>query len=326
MGKIYQNITSLVGNTPLLELSTIEREENLEARVIVKLEYFNPGGSVKDRIALAMVEDAERRGALKPGGTIIEPTSGNTGVGLAMVAAAKGYKAIIVMPDTMSQERRKLIKAYGATLVLTPGAEGMKGSIAKAQEILASTDNAIIPQQFENPANAAVHYLTTGQEIWKDTEGQVDIFVAGVGTGGTLSGVARALKEHKASVKAYAVEPAASPVLAGGKPAPHKMRTTRPWRAHAALHARRACWWASRRGPQYTPPSSWPRRKRTWARPSWPCCPTRASATCRRRSSTSNAHTRHGQAGRPQPCPAGTIEPHRVPWPQPGRRCGSVAC
>ena len=216
MGKVYQNITSLIGNTPLLELSTIEREENLEARVLVKLEYFNPGGSVKDRIALAMVEDAERRGALKPGGTIIEPTSGNTGVGLAMVAAAKGYKAIIVMPDTMSQERRKLIKAYGATLVLTPGAEGMKGSIAKAQEILASTDNAIIPQQFENPANAAVHYLTTGQEIWKDTEGQVDIFVAGVGTGGTLSGVARALKEHKASVKAYAVEPAASPVLAGG--------------------------------------------------------------------------------------------------------------
>ena len=217
MGKVYQNITSLIGNTPLLELSTIEREENLEARVLVKLEYFNPGGSVKDRIALAMVEDAERRGALKPGGTIIEPTSGNTGVGLAMVAAAKGYKAIIVMPDTMSQERRKLIKAYGATLVLTPGAEGMKGSIAKAQEILASTDNAIIPQQFENPANAAVHYLTTGQEIWKDTEGQVDIFVAGVGTGGTLSGVARALKEHKASVKAYAVEPAASPVLAGGR-------------------------------------------------------------------------------------------------------------
>lgn len=228
MGKIYQNITSLVGNTPLLELSTIEREENLEARVIVKLEYFNPGGSVKDRIALAMVEDAERRGALKPGGTIIEPTSGNTGVGLAMVAAAKGYKAIIVMPDTMSQERRKLIKAYGATLVLTPGAEGMKGSIAKAQEILASTDNAIIPQQFENPANAAVHYLTTGQEIWKDTEGQVDIFVAGVGTGGTLSGVARALKEHKASVKAYAVEPAASPVLAGGKPAPHKIQGIGP--------------------------------------------------------------------------------------------------
>ena len=225
MGKIYQNITSLIGNTPLLQLTGID---GLKATVLLKLEYFNPGGSVKDRIALAMIEDAERNGRLKPGGTIIEPTSGNTGVGLAMVAAAKGYKAIIVMPETMSVERRKLIKGYGAELVLTPGADGMKGAIAKAQELLAATDNAIIPQQFENPANPAIHYLTTGQEIWKDTEGAVDIFVAGVGTGGTLSGVARALKEHKASVEAYAVEPAASPVLAGGKPGPHKIQGIGP--------------------------------------------------------------------------------------------------
>lgn len=225
MGKIYQNITSLIGNTPLLQLTDVK---DLKATVLLKLEYFNPGGSVKDRIALAMVEDAERTGRLKPGGTIIEPTSGNTGVGLAMVAAAKGYKAIIVMPETMSVERRKLIKGYGAELVLTPGADGMKGAIAKAKELLAATDNAIIPQQFENPANPAVHYLTTGQEIWKDTEGTVDIFVAGVGTGGTLTGVARALKEHKASVEAYAVEPAASPVLAGGKAAPHKIQGIGP--------------------------------------------------------------------------------------------------
>lgn len=228
MGKVYQKITSLIGETPLLELATIEKEENLEARVLVKLEYFNPGGSVKDRIALAMIEDAERRGKLKPGGTIIEPTSGNTGVGLAMVAAAKGYKAVIVMPETMSVERRKLIKAYGAQLVLTPGAQGMKGAIAKAQELLAQTQNAIIPQQFDNPANAAIHELTTGQEIWRDTEGEVDIFVAGVGTGGTVSGVSRALKAHKASVKVYAIEAAASPVLSGGKPGAHKIQGISP--------------------------------------------------------------------------------------------------
>lgn len=222
--KIYQQSSSLIGNTPLLEVAKIEKEERLRARVLVKLEYFNPGGSVKDRVALAMVEAAERSGALREGGTIIEPTSGNTGVGLAMVAAAKGYKAVIVMPETMSEERRRLIAAYGAELVLTPDAEGMKGAIAKAEQLLAETPGAIIPQQFENPANPQVHYATTGPEIWRDTEGTVDIVVAGVGTGGTLSGVARALKERKPQVEAYAVEPASSPVLSGGAPGAHKIQ------------------------------------------------------------------------------------------------------
>ncbi len=222
--KIYQQSSSLIGNTPLLEVAKIEKEESLHARVLVKLEYFNPGGSVKDRVALAMVEAAERSGALREGGTIIEPTSGNTGVGLAMVAAAKGYKAVIVMPETMSEERRRLIAAYGAELVLTPGAEGMKGAIAKAEQLLAETPGAIIPQQFENPANPQVHYATTGPEIWRDTEGTVDIVVAGVGTGGTLSGVARALKERKPQVEAFAVEPASSPVLSGGAPGAHKIQ------------------------------------------------------------------------------------------------------
>lgn len=222
--KTFSTVTELIGSTPLLEVQNIEQAKGLKARLLVKLEYFNPGGSVKDRVALAMVEAAERSGALKPGGTIIEPTSGNTGVGLAMVAAARGYKAIIVMPETMSEERRRLIAAYGAQLVLTPGSEGMKGAIAKAQQLLEATPGAIIPQQFENPANPQVHYLTTGPEIWRDTDGAVDILVAGVGTGGTLSGAAHALKEHKPSVKAYAVEPASSPVLAGGKPGAHKIQ------------------------------------------------------------------------------------------------------
>lgn len=222
--KTFSTVTELIGSTPLLEVKNIEQAMGLKARLLVKLEYFNPGGSVKDRVALAMVEAAERSGALKPGGTIIEPTSGNTGVGLAMVAAARGYKAVIVMPETMSEERRRLIAAYGAQLVLTPGSEGMKGAIAKAQQLLEATPGAIIPQQFENPANPQVHYLTTGPEIWRDTDGTVDILVAGVGTGGTLSGTARALKEHKPAVKAYAVEPASSPVLAGGKPGAHKIQ------------------------------------------------------------------------------------------------------
>lgn len=222
--KTFSTVTELIGSTPLLEVKNIEQAMGLKARLLVKLEYFNPGGSVKDRVALAMVEAAERSGALKPGGTIIEPTSGNTGVGLAMVAAAKGYKAVMVMPETMSEERRRLIAAYGAQLVLTPGSEGMKGAIAKAQQLLEATPGAIIPQQFENPANPQVHYLTTGPEIWRDTDGAVDILVAGVGTGGTLSGTAHALKEHKPSVKAYAVEPASSPVLAGGKPGAHKIQ------------------------------------------------------------------------------------------------------
>ncbi len=222
--KTFSIVTELIGGTPLLEVKSIEQAMGLKARLLVKLEYFNPGGSVKDRVALAMVEAAERSGALKQGGTIIEPTSGNTGVGLAMVAAARGYKAIIVMPETMSEERRRLIAAYGAQLVLTPGSEGMKGAIAKAQQLLEATPGAIIPQQFENPANPQVHYLTTGPEIWRDTDGEVDVIVAGVGTGGTLSGTAHALKELKPSVRAYAVEPASSPVLAGGKPGAHKIQ------------------------------------------------------------------------------------------------------
>ena len=224
MAKIAKKLTDLVGNTPLLELSNYTASKGLKARVVVKLEYFNPAGSVKDRIALAMVEDAEAKGALKPGATIIEPTSGNTGVGLAFVSASKGYKLILTMPDTMSVERRNLLKALGAELVLTPGVDGMKGAIAKAEELKANTPGAVILQQFENPANPAVHVRTTGQEIWADTDGRVEIFVAGVGTGGTVSGVGKALKAHNPLIKVVAVEPADSPVLSGGKPGPHKIQ------------------------------------------------------------------------------------------------------
>ena len=220
MGKIAKRLTDLVGNTPLLELSNYNASKGLKARVVVKLEYFNPVGSVKDRIALAMVEDAESKGILKSGTTIIEPTSGNTGVGLAFVSASKGYKLILTMPDTMSVERRNLLKALGAELVLTPGADGMKGAIAKAEELKVNTPGAVILQQFENPANPAVHVRTTGQ----DTDGRVEIFVAGVGTGGTISGVGRALKDYNPQIKVVAVEPADSPVLSGGKPGPHKIQ------------------------------------------------------------------------------------------------------
>lgn len=224
MARIARQLTDLVGNTPLLELSNFNASKGLKAQVIGKLEYFNPAGSVKDRIALAMIEDAEAKGLLKPGATIIEPTSGNTGVGLAFVSASKGYKLILTMPDTMSAERRNLLKALGSRLVLTPGAEGMKGAIAKAEELRDATPGSIILQQFENPANPAVHIRTTAEEIWRDTDGKVDLFVAGVGTGGTVSGVGAGLKAHNPNVQIVAVEPSDSPVLSGGKPGPHKIQ------------------------------------------------------------------------------------------------------
>ena len=222
--KVYKKITDLIGHTPLLELGNIENEEKLEAKIYAKLEYFNPAGSVKDRIAKAMLEDAEAKGVLKPGSTIIEPTSGNTGIGLASAAAAKGYKLIIAMPETMSVERRKLMKAYGAELVLTEGAKGMKGAIAKAEELAKEIPNSFIPSQFSNPANPAAHEKTTGVEIWDDTDGTVDIFVAGVGTGGTITGTGRYLKSKNPNVKVVAVEPATSPVLSKGTAGPHKIQ------------------------------------------------------------------------------------------------------
>ncbi len=224
MAKIFNDLTELIGNTPLVELKNIEKAENLQARLVAKVEFFNPGGSVKDRIALAMIEDAEKSGKLKPGATIIEPTSGNTGVGLAWVGKLKGYKTILTMPETMSLERQNLLKALGATLVLTQGSLGMKGAIAKAEELRDATPGSIILQQFNNPSNALFHEKTTAEEVWRDTDGKVDIFVAGVGTGGTVSGTGKGLKAHKPDVKVVAVEPAGSPVLEGGKAGAHKIQ------------------------------------------------------------------------------------------------------
>jgi len=224
MAKIAKKLTELIGNTPLLQLSNYSDNKHLLANVIVKIEAFNPAGCVKERIALAMIEDAEKQGLLKPGAVIIEPTSGNTGIGLAMVAAIKGYKLILTMPETMSVERRTLLKALGAEIVLTPGVDGMKGAIAKAHQLAEESVQAFIPQQFDNPSNPEIHRTTTGEEIWRDTDGQVDIFVAGVGTGGTVSGVGQALKAHNPNVKIVAVEPSDSPVLSGGNPGAHKIQ------------------------------------------------------------------------------------------------------
>lgn len=222
--KIYESMQELIGNTPLIEVKNIEREKELKARVLVKVEAFNPGGSVKDRIAKAMIDDAETSGRLRPGGTIIEPTSGNTGIGLTWIGKSKGYRVIICMPETMSEERKKILSAMGAELILTPGKDGMKGAIAKAKELQASIPASVVMSQFDNPANPEIHSRTTAEEIWRDTDGNIDIFIAGVGTGGTLSGTGRSLKMYNPDIKVVAVEPEKSPVISGGQPGPHKIQ------------------------------------------------------------------------------------------------------
>ena len=273
MSRIYTSADQLIGATPLLELSHIEREHRLKARILAKLEYFNPAGSVKDRIAKAMIDDGEARGLLKPSSVIIEPTSGNTGIGLASVAAARGYRIIIVMPDTMSVERRQLMKAYGAELVLTEGALGMKGAIAKAEELAKEIPDSFISGQFVNPANPAVHKATTGPEIWADTDGKVDIFIAGVGTGGTVTGRA----------SAQVLCPKFWTLIFMTRSYPWRMRTPFPQAVWWAVW--RACWWASPRARLSGPPFSWPNGRKTRARPSWHCCPTPATAIFPRRCS-----------------------------------------
>ena len=298
--RVYRKITDLIGGTPLLELTNYEKANELNAKIYAKLEYFNPAGSVKDRIAKAMLDDAEEKGLLKPGAVIIEPTSGNTGIGLASVAASRGYKVILTMPETMSVERRNLLKAYGAELVLTEGAKGMAGAIAKAKELAEQTPNSYIPSQFTNPANPAVHLKTTGPEIWADTDGKVDIFDEGVSTGGTLSGVGAYLKSQNPNVKVVAVEPATSPVLSGGKAGPHKIqgigagfvpdtlnttftmrfspcRTRTRLRPAARWHAARAFWWAFPPARQSLRQHSLQSARKTQASSSWRFCPTAAT-------------------------------------------------
>ena len=289
MSRIYTAADQLIGHTPLLELTHLEQEFGLKARIVAKLEYFNPAGSVKDRIAKAMIDDAEAKGLLKPGSVIIEPTSGNTGIGLASVAAARGYRIIIVMPETMSVERRQIMKAYGAELVLSEGSQGMKGAIAKADELAREIPNSFIPGQFVNPANPKAHFETTGPEIWADTDGQVDAFVAGVGTGGTLTGVGQFLKSKNPAVKVVAVEPKSSPVLSEGHGGAHKIQgigagfvpdvlNTKVYDeiipvenedafATSKLIGKRVCWWASPPAPLCGPPCSWPNGRNLKARP-----------------------------------------------------------
>ena len=302
MGTIYTSVEQLIGGTPLLELRQIQRAEGLNATLLAKLEYLNPAGSAKDRVAKAMLDDAEAKGLLKPGAVIIEPTSGNTGIGLAVVAATRGYRTIIVMPDTMSMERRLLMSAYGAELVLTPGAQGMAGSIAKAEELAREIPNAFLPRQFDNPANADAHRTTTGPEIWADTDGQVDIFVAGVGTGGTITGTGEYLKAQNPHLKVVAVEPAASPLLSKGIAGPHGLQASAPISCRACSTRKsmtrsfpspkptptlpaghwdggRVSWQASPPGQPSGPPSSWPSGRRIRAKPSWSSSRIPATAT-----------------------------------------------